>query len=536
MANKIINHTWEARQISQFSEPMIFPKATKMNEKDETGSCESFDMNDIEKKMTLWLQNNYCYSEEYNKRKRKRRNNIKITRTNDGEDDTLEINDDKTQNKNTESDANEIKINHTGGAYVSLSWIPIFPLSSAAYTDKSGNLSPLGLNSSMKRNSMSKSMPQREYSNSRQYISFNTSPYHYPDYHHLHIEIWIQDELKSQILLCFPNHHDKPILVDDGCSCNDDNYQNPKRQHTFYDDKRNLSNHNMKTIQKLNSKQYLTISSFSFLLVRGSNDVSHKIFQYLELMYGCMVVVPKKDIINTSISSCNHTENDNVENPELNPVRFSPFEIASTLSDWTVTNYQYYRRTCDPDTFSSEKTISTSSKSSSSLSSSATSKFNMYKIRPMEVTFALPSDISKKGLESITLTIPPLALMNLCNAIQKQSFKSKKRQRNKCEQEQNNISIQRQSTDKSNTNIDDEDDSKSLFNFPENNDIPILQAIQCYMMETFHIDIRSFQLIRATCGIASLGCDGRCKPMNALFLHDFLVSIHSMVSNRTNGL
>ena len=143
----------------------------------------------------------------------------------------------------------------------------------------------------------------------------------------------------------------------------------------------------------------------------------------------------------------------------------------------------------------------------------------------MEITFALPSQLAREGLEKITITIPPMALKNLCYEIQKEKECYKTRINCKNGKYDDHDAENHENSD-GNTSFS----SKSKENpIHEIQHLPILKAIQCYIMEAFRIDVRSFRLIRAACGVAALGYDGRCKPLDPFFLWEFLNSIHDII-------
>ena len=111
--------------------------------------------------------------------------------------------------------------------------------------------------------------------------------------------------------------------------------------------------------------------------------------------------------------------------------------------------------------------------------------------RPLEVTFTAPDNIAKAGLSKLSLTVPPVAVARLLQDIQ-------------------------------------DNDT----NAGEQQEIPILRALQCYVLETYHLRIESFALVRATSAAAMLGCDGRCKPLESDLLEHVLSEIQAMIRSQ----
>jgi hypothetical protein len=66
--------------------------------------------------------------------------------------------------------------------------------------------------------------------------------------------------------------------------------------------------------------------------------------------------------------------------------------------------------------------------------------------------------------------------------------------------------------------------------------LPILATLVAHVSNEMGLDLRSFSLSHATCSVACLGSDGRCKPLCDDFLLDFLLSIRDMVGRlHTSG-
>jgi hypothetical protein len=132
--------------------------------------------------------------------------------------------------------------------------------------------------------------------------------------------------------------------------------------------------------------------------------------------------------------------------------------------------------------------------------------------KPLALTFSVPYSLEGRGLDSLSLTVPPASLLQLCTNIEEERVK--KRQKNA-----------------SATRNDALDDSSSDDEASEGG-LPILKAMQCYIQEAFCINIQSFSLVKASCAVASFGCDGRCKPLSLELLPDVLREIQTITHNR----
>lgn len=131
----------------------------------------------------------------------------------------------------------------------------------------------------------------------------------------------------------------------------------------------------------------------------------------------------------------------------------------------------------------------------------------MQKHKPLTLKYAVPSEIANSGLESIALTIPPVALMRLCNDI----LEARKR---------------RNLSDTTPSKSDEVDNVGFL---------PIVKGLQRFMRETFRINIEPLHLVNGSCAAAVLGCDGRCKPLCASLLGSVFREIQFMIRNQLPG-
>ena len=93
--------------------------------------------------------------------------------------------------------------------------------------------------------------------------------------------------------------------------------------------------------------------------------------------------------------------------------------------------------------------------------------------KPTMLTFATPSSIGDAGLDIVSLSVPPQALSNMY------------------------------------TNICDTKPSHAA---KTHSQLPMVRAIQCFIEDSFAIDLSTFPLIKIVTTYAALGSDGRFKP------------------------
>lgn len=501
MANKLIQQTWSIRQISPFTESIKFPardskslrqqlakqqqqrQRFEEDKEDEGSSLEEIGDHDLNQSFDDSIVCTYPLHDLEQEMTgwlqhhyyHLNGNNSNSTSRKRKRNKNLSI-----ENKDEEDMHNIIDLIMDSSNHVSLSWIHIPPRFCFQENHKHND--------------------SRQRQRQRQRY----------DYYHLHLEIWIQDEPKSQILLCFPDFQtiSQSHPTSDSESTINININTPGKE-------KNVTHTNATNVNVV-TNDVPVIAGSSFLLLRGSLDPSKIILQYLEQQYVCHI---------------SHHDT---------PIPFSPSDMTRCLSSWTLLQHsdsrRYSHRHRHPN--GNGKKVSGSSGEREPGGSDKSGGPVPVLVRPMEVTFSLPSHLSKSGLEKITMTIPPQALTHLCTAIQNhmcididtnldsdddgdgkshtESIKGPQPQR------QTQIQIQIQPKEK-------QDPSFLHSTTPS---LPILRALQCYIMEAFRIDVRSFSLARAACGVAALSCDGRCKPLDPMYLHDFLVSIQEMMQMR----
>jgi hypothetical protein len=132
--------------------------------------------------------------------------------------------------------------------------------------------------------------------------------------------------------------------------------------------------------------------------------------------------------------------------------------------------------------------------------------------KPLVLTFSVPFSLEGSGLDNLSLTVPPASLLQLCTNIEEERLKKR----------QKIVSATRNGTL---DDISSEDEASE-------GGLPILKAMQCYIQEAFRINIKSFSLVKASCAVASFGCDGRCKPLSLALLPDVLQEIQTITHNR----
>lgn len=119
--------------------------------------------------------------------------------------------------------------------------------------------------------------------------------------------------------------------------------------------------------------------------------------------------------------------------------------------------------------------------------------------KPLTLTFAVPPNLATSGLDSISINVPPCALLNLCSDM---------------------VLLRKQQNHTDQFNKDDEAP------------LPILRALQLYIQETFRINTKPFSLVRASCSVATFGCDGRFKLRSELFAGRVLEELQAMIQQR----
>jgi hypothetical protein len=133
---------------------------------------------------------------------------------------------------------------------------------------------------------------------------------------------------------------------------------------------------------------------------------------------------------------------------------------------------------------------------------------NAFVKRPLELSFSVPKHIT--GLRKLTLAIPQASLNSLYQSILQQQPEGSSEETTRSQNDQG-------TSEKDKT------------------EVPFLRALECFIKEVFHIDIRSFGLIQLTAPHAVFDSDGRCKIIDKGWTSDVLCQIDSMVQNRVGS-
>jgi len=203
------------------------------------------------------------------------------------------------------------------------------------------------------------------------------------------------------------------------------------------------------------------VTGFDFCLCRGHRGAaSHHLeraWKWLESSTGCVV--------------------------SRRPFRPNPSDLACAVAIWTRRAYHSRKNSSDNSSVNGMR-------------------------RPLVVTFEVPEAVRGRGLDTLSITIPPAALLQLCRNIEKR----RPSQPSTATTTNNDLVVDK-----------DGDDSTSGLvgqtgkeTFIET--MPMLGAIHCYVREAFRVDVSSFPLVKASCDAATFGCDGRCKLQGAAYM------------------
>ena len=214
------------------------------------------------------------------------------------------------------------------------------------------------------------------------------------------------------------------------------------------------------------------IQSFDYLLTRGSQSSIGAALGWFETFTGCTIA--------------------------KSPFRPTVVDVAQAMALWTS---EYSRLLKD------SKDVADKSGNNHAVDSDDGEE----KCKPLTLTYAVPSEFAGSGLDTVSLTVPPIALMRLCNDILQAKGKG------------NNSDLTAQNTDEDGHVTPSKVDT-----------LPIVKGLQCFMRETFRINIETFSLVHGSCVAAVLGCDGRCKPLCAKLLGSVLREVQFMVQTKTS--
>jgi Kinetochore complex Sim4 subunit Fta1 len=211
-----------------------------------------------------------------------------------------------------------------------------------------------------------------------------------------------------------------------------------------------------------------SIQKLAFLLTRGSKRSLEAIFQFLAHKAQCRVA---KTVFRPSV-----------------------VDMTLVMTWWTCDHWQLTNN-------------ATSNKDNQNQSSDNRRKRKRTEscvsvTKPLMLTYSVPASLAstESGLTSLSLMVPPGALLRLCTDIQAS--------RPSQQEPPNDASSQRTET---------------------GGGIPLLIALQQFLRETFRVRIEKFSLTDASCSAAILGRDGRCKPLCPQLLESVLIDIKGMV-------
>lgn len=243
----------------------------------------------------------------------------------------------------------------------------------------------------------------------------------------------------------------------------------------------------------------VVMNAFAFIMVQGANPMIQLLVRWLESRTG--VIISQR------------------------PFGFTPSQVAQCVTSWTVLSLQQHHQMLlreqqlqhdkqqqqgsvvedyeEDDMICATTTTTANTTLSSSQSKTSHSGKRRRTPKPLDLTFAMPEVVANKGLDTISLSIQPADLLKLYRDIE---------DRRPCHP----------------TKAGQDERLEANSDPPT----PLLRALQCYMVEVFHIDIRSFPLIRASSSAAMLSCDGRCKVHDESFLPLVLYDVKVLVQKR----
>eukprot|EP00563_Minutocellus_polymorphus_P013062 CAMPEP_0181069552 /NCGR_PEP_ID=MMETSP1070-20121207/27007_1 /TAXON_ID=265543 /ORGANISM="Minutocellus polymorphus, Strain NH13" /LENGTH=508 /DNA_ID=CAMNT_0023150365 /DNA_START=1 /DNA_END=1527 /DNA_ORIENTATION=- len=289
----------------------------------------------------------------------------------------------------------------------------------------------------------------------------------------------------------------------------------------------------------------IQIASFSYLLLRGRLKAAQPVLLYLESTLGCAV--------------------------GARPFTPSPADVAASLSDWMVGTVVIGSDGGGGGVGGNN--IGDMGGMSANAAAANT--------KPLELTLAIPPHLVRAGLERITVTVPPVSLTRLCAAVERN--RSRRPSSSSCSASASASGRKGGSSKATGGAItplmvtdsekDDESsgyragfgagaaaaasaatsgardgrgtstaDRQQLMSSATDNhveeeeeELPILRALQCYLYEAFHIDARQLHVVKAATAHAVVGTDGRIKPLTVEALPSLLEDIGMMIRHATGA-
>lgn len=396
---------------------------------------------------------------------------------------------------------------------------------------------------------------------------------------HLHIEVRINDEPAGQILLCSAEvaasaaaaaapsgaettSASAPSATAAAAAVHDPALLSPIAHSQYYS----------------HSHEPIHVQSFSYLLLRGKKKALQPVLLYLESTLGCAIgtrpFTPSPADVAASLSH---------------------WMVGTVVQQ----RRQRRRLVAEQHQHRSRKSIGSSGSGGNGMdddmlgfggggmgSIQSTSVAMTANKKPLELTLAIPPHLVRAGLERITVTVPPVSLTRLCSAVERKrpslpsassstptvgkggsrssggaitplmvTDSEKDDESSGGYRPGNNGSAVGTSAEAAAPASDDANGSPSgtdrhLKSSPDDNDhhrrtdsqvdhdeedLPILRALQCYLYEAFRIDARQLHVVKAATAHAVVGTDGRIKPLTVEALPSLLDDIGMMIRRATGA-
>ena len=250
------------------------------------------------------------------------------------------------------------------------------------------------------------------------------------------------------------------------------------------------------------------LSSIGFALSRGSHTTCQLVWEWLEWHGGCAI--------------------------QRHPFCPTSTQLAAAAATWTLLAYrdayaqaqatQQQQQSGVRDTRESllrrpsskrkRSPVTPSGKGSSKVSPSTQSTASSTLTRPLVLTFVPPPSLRGRGLDTVSAVVTPADLRRLCRTLELQPRE---------EEEQR---------DRDRTPVPSEEVQQNLDPDKSHTPLPILQTLINFVTRETGLPIDQCDLIQASCSIAALGSDGRCKPHSQHYLHDCWAQLLNMVQQR----
>lgn len=244
----------------------------------------------------------------------------------------------------------------------------------------------------------------------------------------------------------------------------------------------------------------LRITGFECCLVRGRRSYYEVMCTWLEALAGCSI---SRQAIGPSPTELSHT-------------------VAAMTRQVFLSQRQASNKTPPTDNANDEYDLS------------STPSMTVAASKPLVMTFQVPAVVAGKGIDTLSITIPPSALFRLCEDIEKA--------RPKRTEEDSRRRPKRPRVDVGDgasghaqvalDNWEEPDKDCDTYSTEDNTVLPLLRAMQCYIREAFHIELATFSLVKVSSGVAMIGCDGRCKIVCRDMVSHVLMALSKVVQRR----